>query len=85
MRVINYSKKVVGFSEDLKKGIQISFYSITVKQGLKNFPAVQTIYDFRPKDFPRLTHTYCMTYTRSRRTTDYYIVALAFAEKDYFL
>ena len=82
---MNYSKKVVGFSEDLKDGIQISFYSITVKQGLKNFPVVQTIYDFKEDDdFPKLTHTYCMTYTRSRRTTDYYIVALASDEKEYY-
>ena len=85
MIAMNYSKKVVGFSEDLQNGIQISFYSITVKQGLKNFPVVQTIYDFKEEDdFPKLTHTYCMTYTRSRRTTDYYIVALASDEKDYY-
>ena len=85
MIAMNYSKKVVGFSEDLKDGIQISFYSITVKQGLKNFPVVQTIYDFKEEDdFPKLTHTYCMTYTRSRRTTDYYIVALASDEKEYY-
>ena len=81
---MNYSRKVVGFSEDLKDGIQISFYSITVKQGLKNFPVVQTIYDFKEDDFPKLTHTYCMTYTRSKRTSDYYIVALASDEKEYY-
>ena len=84
MIAMNYSRKVVGFSEDLKDGIQISFYSITVKQGLKNFPVVQTIYDFKEDDFPKLTHTYCMTYTRSKRTADYYIVALASDEKEYY-
>ena len=67
MIAMNCSKKVVGFSEDLKDGIQISFYSITVRQGLKNFPVVQTIYDFKEIDMPKLTHTYCMTYTKSRR------------------
>ena len=84
MIAMNCSKKVVGFSEDLKDGIQISFYSITVKQGLKNFPVVQTIYDFKEMDMPKLTHTYCMTYTKSRRTTDYYIVALASDDKEYY-
>ena len=81
---MSYSRKVVGFSEDLKDGIQISFYSITVKQGLKNFPVVQTIYDFKDDDYPHLTHTYCMTYTRSKRTSDYYIVALASDDKEYY-
>ena len=32
MIAMNYNKKVVGFSEDLKSGIKISFYSITIKQ-----------------------------------------------------
>ena len=85
MIAMNCTKKVVGFSEDLQDGIQISFYSITVKQGLKNFPVVQTIYDFKEMGMPKLTHTYCMTYTKSRRTTDYYIVALASDDNNYYL
>ena len=85
MIAMNCTKKVVGFSEDLQDGIQISFYSITVKQGLKNFPVVQTIYDFKEMGMPKLTHTYCMTYTKSRRTTDYYIVALVSDDNNYYL
>ena len=85
MIAMNCTKKVVGFSEDLQDGIQISFYSITVRQGLKNFPVVQTIYDFKEMGMPKLTHTYCMTYTKSRRTTDYYIVALASDDNNYYL
>ena len=85
MIAMNYSKKVVGFSEDLEDGVKISFYAITIKQGLKNFPVPQTIYDFRDEEeFPRIKHTYCMAYSKSRRTNDYYIVALASDEKDYY-
>ena len=43
MIAINYSKKVVGFSEDLQDGIKVSFYAITIKQELKNFPVAQMI------------------------------------------
>ena len=84
MITMNYSKKIVGMSEDLEEGILISFFNITVKQGLKNFPVVQTVYDFKDEEYPKFNHTYCMTYTKSRRTTDYYIVALASDEKDYY-
>ena len=87
MIAMNYSKKVVGFSEDLKDSIKISFYAITIKQGLKNFPVPQTIYDFNGEEdegLPKLKHTYCMAYSKSRRTNDYYIVALASDENDYY-
>ena len=43
MIAMNCSKKVVGFSGVLIDDVQISFYSITVKKGLKNFPVVQFI------------------------------------------
>ena len=36
------------------------------------------------EEFPRIKHTYCMAYSKSRRTNDYYIVALASDEKDYY-
>ena len=81
---MNFSKKVVGFSEDLQEGIKISFYHITIKQGLKNFPVPQTIYDSREEELSQLRHTYCMAYSKSRRTNDYYIVALASDENDYY-
>ena len=86
MIAMNFSKKVVGFAEDLQDGVKISFYSVTIKQGLKNFPVPQTIYDFREEedDFQKLRHTYCMAYSKSRRTNDYYIVALASDENDYY-
>ena len=85
MIAMNYSKKVVGFSEDLEKGIKVSFYAITIKQGLKNFPVPQTIYDFTgEEDLPKIKHTYCMAYSKSKRISDYYIVALASDEKDYY-
>ena len=82
---MNFSKKVVGFSEDLQEGIKISFYHITIKQGLKNFPVPQTIYDSREEEeLSQLRHTYCMAYSKSRRTNDYYIVALASDQNDYY-
>ena len=85
MIAMNYNKKVVGFSEDLKSGIKISFYSITIKQGLKNFPVPQTIYDFAEGEgIPPLKHTYCMSYSKSKRNNDYYIIALASDENNYY-
>ena len=85
MIAMNYSKKVVGFSEDLQDGVKISFYAITIRQGLKNFPVPQTIYDFRDgEEYPIIKHTYCMAYSKSRRTNNYYIIALASDDKDYY-
>ena len=86
MIAMNFSKKVVGFAEDLQDGVKISFYAITIKQGLKNFPVPQSIFDFREEEdeLQKIRHTYCMAYSKSRRTNDYYIVALTSDENDYY-
>ena len=68
----NFNKKIVLFSEDLQNGVDFSFYIITIKSGLKNYPQKQINFPFSEEE---ANHTYCMAFSRKRKQ-DNYIVAL---------
>ena len=69
----NLNKKYLGICEDTcDDGILISFYHITGKSGLKNYPDLQNSYELKEHKF---NHTYCIEFSR-RRKNENYIIAL---------
>ena len=76
----NLNKKYLGICEDTcDDGILISFYHITGKSGLKNYPDLQNSYELKEHKF---NHTYCIEFSR-RRKNENYIIALVSNENEY--
>jgi hypothetical protein len=77
----NFNRKMVAMCEDTYEGVLISFYNITARQGLKNFPDKQSSFDLIES---RIDHTYAITFSK-RRKQDNYIVALCSNDEGYYL
>ena len=77
----NFNKKIVGMCEDTYDGVLISFYNITGRQGLKNYPDKQSSFDLIES---RINHSYSLTFSK-RRKQDNYIVSLCSNDEGYYL
>ena len=75
-----FSQRIVGFAEETKDFALVSFYNITGRQGIKNFPDKQSTFSLSES---RINKVYSLVFS-SRRKMNNYILAIASSDSSNF-
>ena len=75
-----FSQRIVGFAEETKDFALVSFYNITGRQGIKNFPDKQSTFSLSEL---RINKVYSLVFS-SRRKMNNYILAIASSDSSNF-